>query len=234
MEKLITILFIMIFGFSSHAQLPLSSVDFKRIAQKKVRQLVKQQHKNGAVYFSDLKSACYSEQDSSNYSFQETNHPIKEKIQSVWNKLKYLKPRDEFSGKMVSFGFLYSSKLNRVFYSDDDYQGFKEGEIVYLNLKLLGGIKNIGVALEVTKVDEDNKTIQFCYLENGMSMGTQEIKLTETKEGETLISQATRYRNHSRFREKRLYPIFHQKAVRELHKNIRNLIETFPSSANNL
>lgn len=211
-------------GFS-FAQLPLTKVNLERVHQKKVRELVEQQNQSGIMYFSDLKPSCYIEQDSLKYSFQRSSNVIREVIQKVWNKLKALKPRDEYSGRMVSFGFLYSKRLNQLFYPDDDFKEIEEGEIYFLNLKLLGGIKNIGVALEVTKVDEVNKTIQFCYLNDGMTEGTQEVKLVGTSDGNTMITQETRYRNKSKFREKKLYPFFHQKAVSELHGNIRRLIE---------
>lgn len=229
--KAMATFFLLIIAFTwstnSYSQLLIKNVDFNRIPQKKVRKLVRHQSEIGAVFFSDLRPSCYSDQDSNRYSFQKSSHIIKEKIHKVWSKLKSLKPRDEYSSNMVSFGFLYSKKLNKVFYSDDDFKEIEEGEIIFLNLKLLGGVKNLGVALEVTKVDEANKVIQFCYLDNGMSEGTQQVKLVENKEGNTVISQETRYRNHSKFREKRLYPIFHQKAVNELQTNLKKLIEGF-------
>ncbi len=211
----------------SYAQLPISTVNLERISQKKVRELVHQQTLNGVEFFSDLKPSCYNVEDSLKYSYQKSSNIIREVIQKVWKKLKGLKPKDEYSGKMVSFGFLYSKRLNQVFYDDADFKDIEEGEIFFLNLKILGGIKNIGVALEVTKVDEENKVIQFCYLNNGMTEGSQEVKLVETSDGNTLITQETRYRNRSKFREKRLYPIFHQKAVKELHYNIKRLIESY-------
>ncbi|MHC1703144.1 MAG: hypothetical protein AB9846_04485 [Tenuifilaceae bacterium] len=209
------------------AQLQLNEIDLSRIPQKKVRNLVQQQSLNGSKFFVDLKPSCYSESDSSNYSFQQSTHVIKETILKVWNKLMSLKPKEEFSGKMVSFGFLYSKKLNKIYYADDDKKDIEEGEVMFLNLKLLGGVKNIGVALEVTKVDEINKLIQFCYLNNGMTEGTQQIQLTGSDDGNTVITQETRYRNKSKFREKRLYPLFHQKAVNEMHSNLSRLIEGF-------
>jgi len=209
----------------SFAQVPISQVNLDRIQQKKVKELVQQQSLNGIEYFDDLMPSCYSEQDSLKYSFQRSTNVIREVIQKVWSKLKGLRPKDEYSGKMVSFGFLYSKRLNQIFYADDDYKNIEEGEIYFLNLKLLGGIKNIGVALEVTKVDDENKTIELCYLNNGVTEGTQVVKLAETNEGNTKIIQETRYRNKSKFREKKLYPFFHQKAVNELHNNIRRLIE---------
>ena len=225
--KAILLLLICIVRWSTNcnAQLLINSVDLDRIPQKKVRSLVKQQFDKGVVFFNDLRVSCYSEQDSNRYSFQKTSHVIKEKIHKVWSKLKCLKPRDEYSGKMVSFGFLYSKSLNKVFYNDDDFKEIEEGQILFLNLKLLGGVKNLGVALEVTKVDDINNTIQFCYVDNGMTEGTQQVKLVENKDGNTIISQESRYRNHSKFREKRLYPFFHQKAVNELQANLRKYIE---------
>ncbi len=227
--KLIVLLGILSWSTRNYAQLSIKSTDFDRISQKKVRSLLKKQQLDGIEFFSDLKPSCYSEQDSFTFSFHRSSQTIKEKIQNVWNKLKSIKPRDEYRGRMVTFGLLYSSKTDRVLYNDDDYQGIEEGEIIYLNLKLLGGIKNIAVALEVTKIDDENKTIQLCYLNNGMTEGTQQIKLAENTDGNTVICQETRYRNLSKFREKWLYPIFHQKAVNELHKNLCMLIETTPN-----
>ena len=219
--------------YSCFAQLSLNSIDLNRISQKKVRNLVKKHQLDGVEFFFDLKSSCYSEQDSFTYSFHSSSQAIKEKIQNVWNIIKRIKPRDEYRGKMVSFGLLYSSKTDRVLYNDDDYQEIEEGEIIFLNLKLLGGIKNMAVALEVTKVDDENKIIQLCYLNNGMTEGTQQIKLSESTDGNTVICQETRYRNMSKFRERWLYPLFHQKAVSELHQNLCLLIENPPNSVKN-
>lgn len=223
--KLIGLLCILSWNSRCLAQLSINSTDFDRIPQKKIRNLIKSQQLHGAQFFSDLKSSCYSEQDSFTYSCHRSSHTIREKIQNVWNKLKSIKPRDEYRGRMVSFGLLYSSKKDRILYKDDDYQEIEEGEIIFLNLKLLGGIKNIAVALEVTKIDDENKTIQLCYISNGMTEGTQQIKLAENTDGNTIICQETRYRNISKFREKKLYPIFHHKAVTELHTNFKTYIE---------
>ncbi len=228
MKTTLTLLCLIFFGLislNSFAQLQLNSVDFDRVPQRKVQNLLKQQFEGGVNFFMDLRPSCYNVNDSIKYSHQKSSHIIKETILKVWAKLKSIRPKDEYNGKMVSFGFLYSKRMDKIFYNNDDIKGIEEGEVLYLNLKLLGGIKNIAVALEVTKVDEDNKIIQFCYLDNGMTEGTQQVRLIEDKEGNTVISQESRYRNKSKFREKRLYPIFHRQAVNELHVNIQKFIE---------
>ncbi len=228
MKAIVSLLLIfcsIVWGKSSYAQLKLNAVDFNKVSQKKVQNLLKHQFDGGANYFMDLRPSCYNVKDSINYSQQNSSHIIKETILKVWAKLKSIRPKDEYNGKMVSFGFLYSKRMDKIFYNNDDIKGIEEGEVLYLNLKLLGGIKNIAVALEVTKVDEDNKIIQFCYLDNGMTEGTQQVRLIEDKDGNTIITQESHYRNKSKFREKRLYPIFHRQAVNELHVNIQKFIE---------
>ena len=95
-----------------------------------------------------------------------------------------------------------------------------EGQVFFINLDLLGGLKKLVVAYEVTKVDDDNKTIQFCYINNGVSEGTQRIILSKTEDGETKGHHNKIYRSQSKIRDKFLYPGFHKMIVKELHKNL--------------
>jgi len=206
------------------AQVSENTIDYKRIPQKKVRKLLRRSELTNIKELSEIKSKCYDAEDSGKYCIQKTSHIIKENIVKVWNKMLMLNLWDEFNGRLVSMAMLYSKKLNRIFYKDDKYMGIEEGQIFYLNLKLLFGIKNLGVGLEVTNIDNENKFIRFCYLNNGTTEGTQEIRLTETAEGYSIITQETRYHSNSKFRDKRLYPGFHRKFVNELHENLIKMI----------
>ncbi len=206
------------------AQTSSKTIDYKRIPQKKVRKLLKRIEQFGIKDLSDLNAKCYDSDDSSTYCVQTDSHIIKENIINVWNKMMKLNLCEEFSGRLVSLGMMYSKKLNQIFYKDDKFVGIEEGQVFYLNLKLLGGIKNLGVGLEVTRIDKDKKSIKFCYLNHGTSEGTQEIRLTETTDGYSIITQETRYKSKSKFRDKRLYPGFHRKFVNELHENLTKLI----------
>ncbi|MCF6185021.1 MAG: hypothetical protein L3J56_10465, partial [Bacteroidales bacterium] len=73
---------------------------------------------------------------------------------------------------------------------------------------------------EVTKIDDKKKMIQFCYINNGISQGSQRIFLYKTKEGFTKILHKTYYKSRSKLRDRRLYPIFHKRVVEELHHNL--------------
>lgn len=207
------------------AQTPLSSVDLSRIRQKKVRSLVRNQQLLGIKYFSDLTPSCFAKQDSNSYKLLDCTQTIKGKAQRVWRKIKGIRLKDQYCGPMVSMGFLYSGREDRLFYTNDEFPSIEEDQIVFLNLRLLHGIRNLAVALKVTCVDDANKTIDLCYLNHGMSEGTQQIRLIEDTNGNTIISQRTRYRNRSKFREKMLYPFFHRRAINELHSILKRLIE---------
>lgn len=201
-----------------------TSIDYKRIPEKKVRKLLKRYELNGVKNLGELNSKCYQSEDSMKYCVQTDSHIIKENIDKVWNKMMILNLWEEFNGKLVSMALVYSKKLNHIFYKNEDIAGIEEGQIFYLNLKLLGGIKNLGVGLEVTSIDKEKRSIRFCYLNHGVSEGTQEIRLSETTDGYSIITQETRYHSKSKFRDKRLYPGFHRKFVNEIHQNLIKMI----------
>ncbi|OIP04608.1 MAG: hypothetical protein AUJ97_02460 [Bacteroidetes bacterium CG2_30_32_10] len=207
-----------------NAQTTENTVDYTRIPQKKVRKLLRNMYLLGIKDLSEVNLKCYLSEDSAKYCVQTDSHIIKENINNVWNKMMKLNLWDEFNGRLVSMGIIYSKRLNRIFYKEDNLIGIEEGQIFCLNLKLMGGIKNLGVGLEVTSIDKENKSIKFCYLNHGVSEGTQEIKFTETAEGYSIITHETRYHSESKFRDKRLYPGFHHKFVKELQENLIKMI----------
>lgn len=223
--SLLTLALLAGFPANGYAQTPISSVDLSRIRHKKVRSLVRNQLQLGIKYLSDLTPSCFAKQDSNSYKLLRCTQTIKGKAQRVWSKIKSTRLKDQYCGPMVSMGLLYSGRDDRLFYDNDEFPGVEEDQIVFLNLRLLHGIRNLAVALKVTRVDDANKTIDLCYLSHGMSEGTQQIRLIEDANGNTIISQETRYRNRSKFREKRLYPFFHRRAINELHSILKRLIE---------
>jgi hypothetical protein len=208
----------------TNAQNSEKKIDYNRIPQKKVRKLLKRLEQYSVADLKGLNSKCYDSQDSSKYLVQTETHLIKDNIVNVWNKMLKINLLEEFSGRLVSLGMMYSKKLNQIFYKDDKFIAIEEGQVFYLNLKLLFGIKNLGVGMEVTGIDKEKRTIKLCYLNHGITEGTQELRLTETSEGYSVITHITRYHSNSKFRDKRLYPGFHRKFVNELHKNLTRLV----------
>ncbi len=223
--RIILMMLLVGMGVVSRAQAPSERLDIDRIPQRAVRDLVRKEKVSTANDFQKIATACYSVDDSSSYQTNLKTYTVKEKIGKVWEKYTNLSPRKAWSGRTVKFGFLFSKLQNRFVYAEEADEPIRVGNIIYVNLRLLKGIKNLGVAFEVTKLDEASKTICFCYLEDGISTGSQEISFTELSNGNTKISHLTHYRSHSAFRDRELYPIFHSKFVGEFHHNILHQID---------
>jgi hypothetical protein len=206
-------------------QAPDSQVELEKIQQRSVRDLVKQEKVKSATDFQCLITSCYQMEDSADFYLHRKTYHINAGIDKVWNKYSSVTPAEAWSGKMVNFGFLFSKIQNRFIYPSEAREPINTGNIIFLNLKLLNGLKNLGVAFEVTGMDPEKKMIRFCYLKDGISKGSQEIRFTSETDGSTLITHETHYHSHSRFRDRNIYPKFHERLVGEFHENLRRLIE---------
>lgn len=219
--QFLTVLFCLILISDSFSQSCVESIDKDRIIQKRKKKFIKNKYLSGISSFEDLQPTCYNPKDSLSYNYQFHSYILKDNIDKVWRSYKTLGLSDTYAGHIVSFGFIYSKTKKQIIYIDsDNYKGMKEGQIFFINLDLLGGLKKLVVAYEVTKIDENNKTIQFCYINNGVSQGTQRIILSETENGFTRIQHNTIFKSDSKLRDKFLYRPFHKLIVKELHKNL--------------
>ncbi len=205
---------------TSVAQVPGDILDFNRIPQKAVRELVSRENVRTANDFQHIATACYRKEDSLNYLTDVKTYVVKAGIGNVWEKYTNISPRNAWTGQLVKFGFLFSRPKNKFIYAENANEPIRVGNIIYVNLSLLKGLKNMGVAFEITRLDEPSKTICFCYLRDGVSQGSQEISFSEMSNGDTMISHVTHYKSRSAFRDRELYPIFHAKFVGEFHQNV--------------
>jgi hypothetical protein len=122
---------------------------------------------------------------------------------------------------MVSFGLMYSRSQHKIMYPGDPYHGIEAGQIIFLNLNLFANAIHLAVGHEITGVNEAEKTIKICYLQNGASTGTQLIQLKARGKDQTEVIHETWYRSGSVFRDKVLYPGFHAKGLTEFHNNVK-------------
>ncbi|MCF6367026.1 MAG: hypothetical protein L3J35_12595 [Bacteroidales bacterium] len=206
----------------SYSQSNIDSVDLTKVLQKRKKKFIKNKYLKNIVSFNELFPKCYNEKDSSKYTIQNDIYFIDENINTVWDQYKNISLKESYSGHLVKFGFLYSKPENKLIYVNDEYSGLKEGQIIFIRLDLLKGIKKLVVAYEVANVDDENKIIQFCYMNNGVSEGSQKIMLSEAENGQTKITHRTFFKSDSKFRDKRIYPGFHRRVVSELHHNLMN------------
>jgi len=223
--QLFLLLIFLFAGFSGFAEgnspVSIDSVDFSRIHYKKVRKLISRQKNYGVRTFDDILPVCFNTPDSNKYKTFEESQLIRQNINIVWNNLVHQSPSDEFDGRIVTFGLLYSKKHNNFLYKNESYSGIEEGQILFFNLRVLSGIKNIAVAMEVTRMDNESKEIEYCYVDHGSTKGTQKFSLKSTPEGFTEITQLTRYKCKSKLRDRRLYSFFHERIVKEFFSHIK-------------
>lgn len=199
-------------------------INFNRIRQEKVKKLLRDNSILTKSDLSALQSFCYRDADGKQYYKHIKSFLINAHIETVWNAYTTISPEETWKGNMVSFGMMYSRKRNEISYHDDAYSGIEAGQIIFLNLNLFANLVHLAVGHEVTDVNKDEKTIKICYLQNGASTGTQLIQLKD-KATQTEVIHETWYRSGSLFRDKILYPGFHEKGLTEFHVNVKRKVE---------
>lgn len=204
---------------------PIDSVNYKRIQHKKIRKLISAQKQFGISTFDDIHPVCYQTADSNAYRIYKKTQLIRQDINVVWNNLTRQSLNAEFDGHIVTLGLLYSKSQKNIKYKNESDVSVEEGQILFFNLRVLRGLTNIAVALEVTRLDNDQKKVEYCYIDHGKTKGTQEFSLKPTPEGFTEITQTTRYSCKSRIRDRRLYSFFHDRIVMEFFDTIKNKSE---------
>ena len=201
-------------------------IDISRIPQHKVRTLIANQTDNSEILNMDELSASYEKgQDIKKYHIIESYYRLRESPDEVWNIYQETCPAESWNGKMVSFALLVSKNDNLVLYGNDNcFNGIDTGQVFYINLRLLKGLYNMAVALEIINIDVVNKSVTFSYLKGGKSRGEQTIYFLPTKKGYTRILHQTAFKSGKLIRDNYLYPWFHRKIINEFHRNMkRNL-----------
>jgi hypothetical protein len=207
-----------------------------RIPQKKIRNLIEHhcQDKNSAK-FTQLQATAPKGHDFSGYHMLESSYLIKEDPETVWKAYQNTSPAKSWNGRMVSFGLLISNQKNTVLYRNDPYfTGIDTGQIFYVNLKIMKGLYNLAVGLEIIELDSINKSIRFSYLKGGKSSGEQMIYFIPTRKGFTEIIHTTAFKSDSYLRDRFLYPYFHQIAISEFHKNMKYFCQLYEGTGSKI
>jgi hypothetical protein len=211
-------------AFQSEGQMCLSDIELDKISQDKIQEYLESQQEQGIIAFTDVKSSLKTNSDIKGYFVHENEYQIKKDFEEVWSHYLYTNPSKAWNGKKVSFGFLFSKKENRIVYCNDYIQRIDTGMVVYLNLRLMSGLKNLATAFEFITVDKENKMIEFSYLSGNVSEGKQRIQFRETRKGYTRIVHTSFYRSNNVFKNYLLYPYFHTRTTNEFHRNLKKLM----------
>lgn len=195
-------------------------VDLLRIKSNKVKRFLIENRLMENVNLKNYHSLCYKTSHANTYSRHFKSFILKENIEDVWNTYKSIHPTEAWNGNMVSFGMGYCRRQDKVSYLEDQYTGMEAGQIIFLNLNIFG-LTSLAVAHEIKEVNDVEKFFKLSYMSNGKSEGSQWIRLVSTSEGYTEVQHETLYKSESTFRDKRIYPMFHTRAISEFHNSVR-------------
>jgi hypothetical protein len=206
---------------AGQAQTRLSDIDSGRIPQKTIRKFLKDQGKRGMVYFEDFRPSVDATTDASRFDFKCHHFHLRQTPATAWRTFLTAQPTQIWQGRIISCGFIYSPVSQRVIFPGDNYPGLEPGQIFFVEMRILLGLVKFPVCLVVTEVDPVQRTIAFSYVSSGPSQGTQTIRLIDDGKGETAILHSTIHRTGNVIRDRILYPIYHRKAIGEVHRNIQ-------------
>jgi hypothetical protein len=201
-------------------------IDLEKIKQKKVRKFLRDKGITTTAQFPILTPVCTDTSRLATYHQHAKTFLIRRRLAEVWETYKTISPEEAWRGEMVSFGLQYNRAKDKVTYMHDAYEGMEKGQVIILNLRLFGGLFNLAVAHEVMEVNDEEHTLKLCYMKGGASEGSQHISLTETAEGFTEVFHLTYYKSGSNFRDTRIYPPLHTKAISEFHNKVKRKAES--------
>lgn len=203
-----------------------ASIRLDRVRQKTIREYIRNKGLFIGSDFDKLKTTCYKPAEIDTYHIHSKSFAVAADVEQVWNTYLSISPRETWRCRTVSFGCMYCKKSKAITYAKDEYGGLREGQVLFLNVGLFGGLVNIAVAHQITRIDQREKFIEFSYIEGGETEGSQRLTFSRTPDGSTEIEHKTTYRGKrkSAFREKTLYPILHGKVIAAFHRNVRQKV----------
>lgn len=219
-----TFLFLLVFFscVNALAQTRLDDVQVAKINFPKVVEYLHHQMDNGNQYFDGIKPSLKPGSKNDDYHVIAREFLIKDNLDAVWNT--YLKAglQKAWNTKKINYGFSYSRHLDSLFYTGDEACKLESGLIVFLNLKMLFGFKNLAMAFEVTQIDVEDKVLEFSYLKGNETEGKQQLIFDRTSKGYTLITHLSYYKSRVKPRDK-LYPLVHTQIINRFHRNMKEI-----------
>ena len=220
--KFLLLLLFMLAGVLCFGQTRISEVNLNRIKYKKVREYLQIQQSQNVESLLDIKPSMYLYSDNKGYRIDERIYLFKDSLAKVWQHYIFTNPGDSWNGNRVKFGLLFSKKENRIIYQGEDITSLNTGQVFFLNLKLLRGLSNLATVFELISINDDQKIIEFSYVDGNITEGKQQLKFTQTSKGYTEITHTTYYKSKSVIRDQ-LYPYFHTRLLNEFHRNMKRL-----------
>ncbi len=200
------------------------SIDLTLIKEKSVKEFIVEQHIDRLDNFFKIKSSWKMNNDVNSYHKHIKTFKVKRSLSDVWECYNKADPVQTWNGRKIDFGLLISKYTDSLLYkSKGSFIELDTGQVYFLNLKLLMGIFNIPVAFEIINIDDENKIIEFSYIDGNISKGKQTLQFIQLEDGTTQIVHRSYFRSDSNLRDS-IYPYYHKKIIKGFHRNMRRNI----------
>lgn len=173
--------------------------------------------------FRSFKVSCTPNQDFSDFYNHEKVYNVQANIEEVWNAYTHLSAKEMWSGPLNKFKEAYSKNDTSAYLKKEGkLLSPNEGNVYELKLKIIRFLK-IPVNFEITKISQENKLIEFTYGAENKSKGRQTLIFVDNDSITQIIHQSFFY-SGNKFRDKKLYPKYHEKCLNEFHENLKSHI----------
>ena len=168
----------------------------------------------------NFKASVNTKMHLDDYNFHQRIYMLNHSIEDVWEIYSSLKPDQSWKGPLANYKHSYSG-LKDAFYKSnaENHPSIELGTVYFIKLKIINFIK-IGVTFQITKIDSSKRFIEMTYGLDNATHGRQLIYFLED-EGRTMILHISNFKSDNKFRDKHLYPKFHEKFIDEFHDNIK-------------
>jgi hypothetical protein len=206
----------------SCAQMSFSAIHLNDIPYPKVRSYIDNQQRNTKFEnLSELKPSCENKEDYNGFCTYKKRYKVKGDIQKVWETYLNASPTDSWKTRKSAVGLVYNRKSDSIIYSNDSNAKSQIGQVLFLDLRLLKGFYHLATAVEITDIQSETSTIEISYVESGLNEGKQWIIMNADDNGNTLITHTSSIKSNSRFRDKFLYPYFHNRVINAFHRKMK-------------
>lgn len=209
--------------FQCKSQVTISDVNFNKVPQKKVREYLVGQQNMHIVNLADIEPSIKPNSKIEGFRTLVKEYFLKDSLNKVWRHYLDTNPGDSWNGRKVTFGMLFSKKDERIVYCDESISHIDTGQVIYLNLKLFQGLANLATVFEFITIDKEKRMLEFSYIEGNITEGKQRLQFIKAPKGYTRIIHTSFYKSSSAFRDRFLYPFFHEKMSDEFHRNMKKI-----------
>ncbi|CAG5078530.1 hypothetical protein [Parvicella tangerina] len=200
------------------------------VSEERITTKMQEKKQKAAEKLRSFKTSLSSGDNLATFYKHEKTFYLPGNIEEVWELYCQVGPQNMWSGPKNKFKNAYSIPTKTGFYKKEkNIPGPSEGMVYELKLKVLKFLR-VPVTFEITKLSDQTKIIEFTYGLENKSHGKQILEFSSVNGG-TCVKHTSYFKSGNKFRDRRLYPFFHEKCIDEFHETMTKFLINFNSKS---